>query len=78
MKVLMSKSFYAVQLHCGEWLGNIGDLAPSLELSDSNYISPSPAVFGRPLDYLLDRPDQSGVSGSIHSPTAIHRKGTLS
>ena len=50
----------------------------SLELSDSNYISPSPAVFGRPFDYLLDRPDQSGVSGSIHSPTAIHRNGTLS
>ena len=50
----------------------------SLELSDSNYISPSPAVSGRPSDYLLDHPDQSGVSGSIHSPTAIHRNGTLS
>ena len=49
----MSKSFCAVRLHCGEWLGNIGDPAPSIEdsthgLGDSNYISPNPGVFTKP------------------------------
>ncbi len=63
----MSKSFCAVRLHCGEWLGNIGDPAPSIEdsthgLGDSNYISPNPGVFHQTRVFLAGFPVVCGPS----------------